>query len=90
MRQGAANWWLDVQAAGQPWPFDAAEIRVPIHISHGGSDGLAESIGRGPAHGCMGRITGLAPSHGRSSPCEHGPLLTAAGALPGPAEGRAA
>src|SRR5215472_2801623 len=41
MRQGAANWWLDVQAAGQPWPFDAAEIRVPIHIIHGGSDGLA-------------------------------------------------
>ncbi len=41
MRQGAADWWLDGQAAGRPWPFDAAEIRAPIHIFHGGSHGLA-------------------------------------------------
>ena len=41
VRQGAAGWWLDGQAFGQPWPFDVAEIRVPIHIFHGDSDSLA-------------------------------------------------
>jgi pimeloyl-ACP methyl ester carboxylesterase len=41
MRQGAAGWWLDGQAFGQPWPFDVAEIRAPVHIFHGDSDSLA-------------------------------------------------
>jgi pimeloyl-ACP methyl ester carboxylesterase len=41
IRQGAAGWWLDGQAFGQPWPFDVAEIRAPIHIFHGDSDSLA-------------------------------------------------
>jgi pimeloyl-ACP methyl ester carboxylesterase len=41
MRQGAAGWWLDGQAFGQPWPFDVAEIRAPVHVFHGDSDSLA-------------------------------------------------
>ena len=41
MRQGAAGWWLDGQAFGQPWPFNIAEIKAPIHIFHGDSDSLA-------------------------------------------------
>jgi pimeloyl-ACP methyl ester carboxylesterase len=40
-RQGAVGWWLDGQAFGQPWPFDVAEIRAPIHVFHGDSDSLA-------------------------------------------------
>jgi pimeloyl-ACP methyl ester carboxylesterase len=40
-RQGAIGWWLDGQATGQPWPFDVAEIRAPIHVFHGDSDSLA-------------------------------------------------
>jgi pimeloyl-ACP methyl ester carboxylesterase len=40
-RQGGIGWWLDGQAAGRPWPFDVAEIRAPIHIFHGDSDGMA-------------------------------------------------
>ena len=41
VRQGAAGWWLDGQAFGQPWPFDVAEIRAPVHVFHGDSDSLA-------------------------------------------------
>jgi pimeloyl-ACP methyl ester carboxylesterase len=40
-RQGAVGYWLDGQATGQPWPFDVAEIRAPIHVFHGDSDTLA-------------------------------------------------
>lgn len=40
-RQGAAGWWADGQAFGQPWPFDVADIRAPVHVFHGGSDTLA-------------------------------------------------
>lgn len=39
--QGAVGWWLDVQAARKPWPFDAAGIRAPVHVFHGDSDTLA-------------------------------------------------
>jgi hypothetical protein len=35
------HWWLDGQAFGQPWPFNIAEIKAPIHIFHGDSDSLA-------------------------------------------------
>lgn len=41
MRQGAVGWWLDGQAFGRPWPFDVAQIRVPVHVFHGDSDSLA-------------------------------------------------
>jgi len=40
-RQGAAGWWADGQAYGQPWPFDVAGIRAPLHVFHGDSDTLA-------------------------------------------------
>lgn len=40
-RQGAIGYWLDGQATGQPWPFDVAGIRAPIHVFHGDSDTLA-------------------------------------------------
>lgn len=40
-RQGGIGWWLDGQATSQPWPFDVAEIRAPIHVYHGDSDTLA-------------------------------------------------
>lgn len=40
-RQGAAGWWLDGQSFGQPWPFDVADVHVPIHVFHGDSDNLA-------------------------------------------------
>lgn len=40
-RQGAAGWWADGQSFGQPWPFDVAGIRAPVHIFHGDSDSLA-------------------------------------------------
>ena len=40
-RQGAAGWWADGQAYGQPWPFDVADIRAPVHVFHGDSDTLA-------------------------------------------------
>jgi len=40
-RQGGIGWWLDGQAAGQPWPFDAVAIQAPIHLFHGDSDSLA-------------------------------------------------
>ena len=29
------------QATGRPWPFDAAQIRAPIHVFHGDSDTMA-------------------------------------------------
>ena len=40
-RQGAIGWWLDGQAFGQPWPFDVADIRAPIHVFHGDCDSFA-------------------------------------------------
>jgi pimeloyl-ACP methyl ester carboxylesterase len=40
-RQKATGWWSDGQSFGQPWPFDVAEIRAPVHIFHGDSDSLA-------------------------------------------------
>lgn len=41
MRQKAIGWWSDGQSFGQPWPFDVAVIRTPVHIFHGDSDSLA-------------------------------------------------
>jgi pimeloyl-ACP methyl ester carboxylesterase len=40
-RQGAVGYGLDGLATGRPWPFDVAEIRVPIHVFHGESDAMA-------------------------------------------------
>lgn len=41
VRQGGVGWWLDGQAFGQPWPFDVALVRAPIHVFHGDSDDMA-------------------------------------------------
>lgn len=41
VRQGGVGWWLDGQAFGQPWPFDVAQVRAPIHVFHGDSDDMA-------------------------------------------------
>ncbi|MGH3152826.1 MAG: alpha/beta fold hydrolase [Streptosporangiaceae bacterium] len=41
MRQGAVGWWSDGRSFGQPWPFDVAEIRAPVHVFHGDCDSLA-------------------------------------------------
>jgi pimeloyl-ACP methyl ester carboxylesterase len=40
-RQGGVGYWLDGQATGQPWPFDVADIRAPIHVFHGDGDIMA-------------------------------------------------
>jgi pimeloyl-ACP methyl ester carboxylesterase len=40
-RQGDVGYWLDGQATVQPWRFDVADIRAPIHVFHGDSDSLA-------------------------------------------------
>jgi hypothetical protein len=32
-RHGGVGWWLGSRAAGQPWPFDVAEIRLPMNLS---------------------------------------------------------